>query len=514
MKHDNLHLGLNLHAKNSGNETALVYEGNRFTFSEFNHRVNTLGQSMLSQGIKEGDHVILYMRNRLEMVEIFYAISSIGAVAVPINYMVRGQDLIQLVNSSDAVFAFVEIEKYPDFEEGLAKFSKIRESNTVLVGDLPKGLDENFLVYRTFLTAGHASDIQVPVGSEDLSAFIYSSGTTSLPKGIMLTHGALLTRVLRFAIEWGLSYKDTVLITVPLYHSIGHALMLTLSVLGCKLVVTREFDPEKTIKLMQDEKVTCSIFVPTQYTMMLQVPTIDQYDLSSVRLLISGGAPIIADTKKLIMEKFSCEFSEFFGSTETGAVVVLRPKDVIRKAKSVGLQAEYAEIRLVDNEGNDVEIGEEGEFAVRWGGLFSGYYNLPEETKKSHMEDGWFLLGDIGKMDDEGFYYLLDRKKDMIISGGVNIYPKDIEEVLYTHPAVLETAVIGTPDEKWGENVKAFVVLKNDEKVEKEELMEYCNQQLAKFQRIKELEFLSSLPRNPSGKILKRELRLMNPDNK
>ncbi|WP_077213303.1 class I adenylate-forming enzyme family protein [Bacillus dakarensis] len=513
MNHDNLHLGLSLHTKNRGNDTALVYEGSSLTFSEFNHRVNSLGHSMLSQGIKKGDHVILYMRNRLEMIEIFYAISAIGAVAVPINYMVRGQDLIQLVNSSDSVFAFVEIEKYPDFTEGLAKFTRINESNTVLVGDLPNGLNENFLVYHTFLTSGNQKEIQVPVGSQDLSAFIYSSGTTSLPKGIMLTHGALLTRVLRFAIEWGLSYKDTVLITVPLYHSIGHALMLTLSVLGCKLVVTREFDPEKTIKLMQDEKVTCSIFVPTQYTMMLQVPTIDQYDLSSVRLLISGGAPIIADTKKLIMEKFSCEFSEFFGSTETGAVVVLRPKDVIRKAKSVGLQAEYAEIRLVDNEGKDVAIGEEGEFAVRWGGLFSGYYNLPEETKKSHMEDGWFLLGDIGKMDEEGFYYLLDRKKDMIISGGVNIYPKDIEEVIYTHQAVLETAVIGSPDEKWGENVKAFVVLKQGQKVEKEELMEYCNQKLAKFQRIKEVEFLSTLPRNPSGKILKRELRLIKQDN-
>jgi acyl-CoA synthetase (AMP-forming)/AMP-acid ligase II len=477
MEHDNLHLGLAMHAKNKGNETALVYEGKQLTFVEFFNRVNSLGRAMMCQGIKKGDHVLLYMRNRMEMVEIYYAISSIGAIAVPINYMVRGQDLIELVNSSDAVFAFVEIEKISDIEAAIQKFHRIRPDNTVLVGGIS---NETYIDYDAFIMM-NTNPTNVQVGSQNLSALIYSSGTTSLPKGIMLSHGALLTRVLRFAIEWGLTYKDTILITIPMYHSIGHALMLTLSVLGCKLVVTREFDPEKSIKLMQNEKVTCSIFVPTQYTMMLQIPTIDQFDLSSVRLLISGGAPIRSDTKKLIMAKFSCEFSEFFGSTETGAVIVLRPKDVIRKAKSVGLQAEYAEISLVDNEGKDVGIGEEGEFAVRWGGLFSGYYNLPEETMKSHRDDGWFLLGDIGKMDEEGFYYLLDRKKDMIISGGVNIYPKDIEQVLYTHQAILEAAVIGTPDEKWGENVKAFVVLKEGEKVDKDVLIEYCNNHLAKF---------------------------------
>jgi acyl-CoA synthetase (AMP-forming)/AMP-acid ligase II len=508
MVHDTLHQGLALHAKNNGNGTALVYEDKRYTFKELNQRVNALGWSLMEQGVNKGDHVILYMRNRMEMVEIFYAISAIGAVAVPINYMVRGQDLVQLVNSSDAVFAFVEIEKLPDFEECLGNFARIRRDNTALVVNNPEETRYPYIDYETMFE-GTNKPLEVQVSSKDLSAFIYSSGTTSLPKGIMLTHRALLTRVLRFAIEWGLSYKDTILITVPLYHSIGHSLLLTLSVLGCKLVVTREFNPEKSIKLMQDEKVTSSIFVPTQYIMMLQVPTIDQYDLSSVRLLISGGAPILADTKKLIMEKFSCEFSEFFGSTETGAVVVLRPKDVIRKAKSVGIQAEYAEIRLVDHEGKDVAVGEEGEFAIRWGGMFSGYYNLPEETMKSHFDEGWFLLGDIGKMDEEGFYYLLDRKKDMIISGGVNIYPKDIEEVLYTHPAVLETAVIGAPDEKWGENVKAFVVLKSGDTVSEEELIAFCNERLAKFQRIKELEFLDTLPRNPSGKILKRELRLI-----
>lgn len=507
MKYDNLHMGLKVHAKNNGDKVAVIYENKRYTMKELLERVYIVGNAMMDLGVKKGDHVILYMRNRLEMIEIFYAISMIGAVVVPINYMVRGKDLVELINSSDGIFAFIEEEKLPDFEEALPHLEKISGKNSVIIGTNVPG---RFINYSSFFINPNKNPIEVPVGMNDLAAFIYSSGTTSLPKGIMLTHGALLIRSLRTSVEWRLNHRDTILITTPLYHSIGHAKAFSLAIHGCTLVLTREFDPEKTLSLIQNEKVTYAIFVPTQYHMMLNVPDIEKYDFSSVRLLVSGGAPLLASTKKKIMEVFDCEFSEFFGSTETGVVVILRPEDVIRKAKSVGVQAEYAELRLVDENGNDVGIGEEGEFAVRWGGMFSGYYNLPEETEKAHLDGDWFLLGDMGKQDEDGFYYLLDRKKDMIISGGVNVYPKDIEEVIYTHDAVLEAAVIGVPDEKWGEKVKAFVVLKEGAEVDKEELMAYCNEKLAKFQNIKELEFLPSLPRNPSGKILKRELRKRN----
>ncbi len=508
MKYPNIHTGLKVHAKERGDETAIVYEDKRVSYRELYNRVNSLGQAMMKQGLKKGDHVLIYMRNRLEMAEIYYAISFIGAVAVPINYMVRGRDLAELINTSDAVFAFVEIQKLADFEEALPNLAKITPRHTVLVGNDADGEAKmKYIDYSTFFLNEEVQEIDVEVGPEDLSVFIYSSGTTSLPKGIMLTHGAMLTRSALSLVEWGINEEDTVLLTTPMYHSIGHGSLLSLSSHGTRLIITREFDPEKTLQYMQDEKVTYGIFVPTQYNMMLQVPNIDQYDFSSVRLLISGGAPIQAETKRKIMDTFGCEFSEFFGSSETGVIVILRSKDVIRKTKSVGVQTEIAEVRLVDDNGNFVGVGEEGEFACRWEGLFSGYYNLPEETRKAFMEDRWFKLGDMGKMDEEGYFYLLDRKKDMIISGGVNIYPKDIEEVLTSHEAVLEAAVIGAPDEKWGEKVKAFVVCKAGKTVEKEKLMEYCNKQLAKFQSIKEVEFIDSLPRNPSGKILKRELR-------
>lgn len=508
MKYKNMHEGLIFHAKTRGNETAIVYGEKSVTFLELYQRVNSLGQSMINQGINKGDHVILYMRNRLEMAEIYYAISIIGSVAVPINYMVQGRDLIELVNSSDAVFAFIEIEKKSEFEKALPNFARITPHNIVLVkNDDNEKSESQFIDYTSFSARETSHPVEVEVRPEDLSVFIYSSGTTSLPKGIMLTHGAMLTRSALSSVEWKINKNDSVLLTTPMYHSIGHGMLFSLSSHGCRIIITRDFDPEKSLQLIEKEGVTYSIFVPTQYNMMLQVPTISQYDFSSVRLLISGGAPLHAETKRKIMDTFSCEFSEFFGSSETGVIVILRSNDVIRKTRSVGVQTEIAEVRLVDNDGNEVGVGEEGEFSCTWSGLFSGYYNLPEETKNAFFDGGWFRLGDMGKMDEEGYYYLLDRKKDMIISGGVNIYPKDIEEVLMSHKAVIEAAVIGTPDEIWGERVKAFVVCKQGQPIDKEELMEYCNRQLAKFQRIKEVEFLDSLPRNPSGKILKRELR-------
>lgn len=502
MKFDNLHVGLSFHAKNMPNERAIVFENNELTYLEFYTRVKTLAHAMINRGIKKGDHIILYMRNRIEMPVIYYAISSIGAVAVPINYMVKGKDLVQLINRSDAIFAFIEKESLQSFENALPELEKINYEHIILVGDS----NDKFKHYDSLFSGEKNGNLELQVGYEELAVLIYSSGTTSLPKGIMLTQGAIITRLFRLAIEWGISYRSTVLITVPMYHSIGHHFQLLLSMLGCRIVITREFNPENTLRVIQNEKVTHSVFVPTQYIMMLQVPTFNQYDLSSLQRLISGGAPIAQPIKETIINKFNCEFSEFFGCSESGNFIYLRSKDVIRKCKSIGQQADM-EVRLVDERGEDVKPGEEGEFAVRGGGLFSGYYNQPVETRKSFLEGDWFLTGDMGKEDEEGFYYLLDRKKDMIISGGVNIYSKDIEEELYSHPGVLEAAVIGAPDEKWGEKVKAFVVLKDGIKIQKEELLSYCNERLAKYQRIKELELISSLPKNPSGKILKRQLR-------
>jgi acyl-CoA synthetase (AMP-forming)/AMP-acid ligase II len=505
MELGNLHERLSLFAVNRPNEIAVVFGEEKRTFRELYQRVNSLANSLIAEGVKKGSHVAVYMRNRLEMLEVFYALSTAGAVVVPINYMIEGKDLETLINSSDSTHAIVEKERLAAFETVLEALDSVTAISTIIVGGTQVF---SHLDYEDLVLQGSIEPPNVNVTGKDVAAMIYSSGTTSLPKGIIFTQETMVYRTLIVANEWKINYSDTCLISVPMYHSVGHITSFYLGVCGSKLVITREFEPRNTLRLIQDEKITEAFFVPTQYVMMLQVPEFDDYDLSSLRVLISAAAPLAETIKRRILEKFKTDLSEFFGCSETSAFLYLRPHDLIRKTSSIGQQSEDYQVRLVNDEGLDVDVGEEGEFVVRGRSLFSEYYKLPEEMEKSFLPGGWFKTGDMGKRDEEGFYYLLDRKKDMIISGGVNVYPKDIEEILFTHPAVMDTAVIGVPDEKWGEAVKAFVVLKPDSNIEENQLIGYCNQRLAKFQNIKMLEVVQSLPRNPSGKILKRELRL------
>jgi len=502
----NLHERLPIYAKNQPNEVAVVFGESKRTYWELFERVNALANSLIEAGVKKGTHVVLYMKNRIEMLEVFYALSTAGAVAVPVNYMIEGNDLRTLLNSSDATHAFVEVEKLEAFETVLDVLHTINANSTILIGGTASS--SIYLDYEKLISNGSTEPPNIEVTGKDAAAMIYSSGTTSLPKGIIFTHETMIYRAFIGATEWKLNFGDTVLISVPMYHSVGHLFSFYIGLTGTKLVISRDFDPRGTLSLIQNEKITFAFFVPTQYVMMLQVPDFDYYDLSSLKMLLCAAAPLAETVKKRIIEKFKTNLSEFFGCSETSAFIILRPEDVIRKTSSVGQQCAFFQVRLVDDNGIDVGVGEEGEFVVRGAGLFSEYYRLPEEMEKSFLPGGWFKTGDMGKVDDEGFYYLLDRKKDMIISGGVNIYPRDIEEVLFTHSAILDAAVIGIPDEKWGEAVKAVVVLKPGSKIEPQQLIDYCNARLAKYQKIKLLEVVPSLPRNPSGKILKRELRL------
>ncbi|WP_209123294.1 class I adenylate-forming enzyme family protein [Alkalihalobacillus sp. BA299] len=505
MNYGNLHSGLAVHAKNKPDDQAVIFYNESRTFKELYERVNALANSLRDLGVEKGDHIVLYMRNRLEMMEILFAISAAGGVSVPINYMVEGESLQSLINDSDAKYIFVEEERLASFNEVSNRLQNISEATTILVSEYE--MNTRYISYEDFIIKGSIEAPNVQVNSDDMASMLYSSGTTSLPKGIMINQGNQIFRTYSFAAEWAINYKDVVLVTLPIYHAVGHFYMFCLSILGCKMIITRDFDAENTLKMIQDYKVTHSFFVPTQYIMMLELPAFDQYDLSSLRSLVSAGAPLAEVTKKKIIEHFNCDFNEYYGTTEITPLACLRPENVLRKSSSVGQQLSFMEIRLIDEEGNDVAVGEEGEFAARGPSMFTEYYKNPEETKKTRTPDGFHRTGDMGMVDKDGFYYLLDRKKDMIISGGVNIYPKDIEEVIYKHPLVLEAAVIGAPDEKWGEKVKAFIVLKHEAVLDKQELIEFCNSKLAKYQSIKEVEFIDKLPRNPSGKILKRVLR-------
>lgn len=500
----NLHSGLAVHAKNKPDEEAIVFYNQSRTYKELFERVNALANSLIQLGVRKGDHIVVYMRNRLEMVEIYYAVSAAGAVAVPINYMVQGESLQALINNSDAYYLFVEEETLTALERVQSNLQTITEKTTILVSN--HQMETPYISYESFLSKGTTESPNVEVKSDDIAALLYSSGTTSLPKGIIITHGNEIFRANSFAIEWNLNYKDVILVTVPIYHSMGHLYIFHISLLGCKMILTRDFDAENTLKLIQDYKVTHAFFVPTQYIFMLELPSFYQYDLSSFRSLVSAGAPMAEVTKKQVLEKFSSNFTEFYGTTEITPLTSLRPKDLLRKSASVGQSPGFMEIRLLDEQGNEVGIGQEGEFAAKGPTMFTEYYKNREETDKARTAEGFHRTGDMGRMDEDGFFYLLDRKKDMIISGGVNIYPKDIEEVIYRHPDVLEVAVIGAPDQIWGESVKAYVVLKQDTILEKDELIKFCNDSLAKYQYIKELAIHFFHSKKPFRKNFEKEI--------
>jgi len=463
-----------------------------------------LANFLLELGVRKGDHISLFMRNRLELPEIYFAISAVGAVALPINYMMEGNNLVQLLNQSDAQYIFVEEEQLSILENINEKLHFISTETTIVVG---ASLTEKYLDYEKMLSEGSEEDPGISVSPEDVALILYSSGTTSLPKGIVLTQKIMMNRAIRAALDWGLNYSSTVLVSVPMYHSVGQLYTMIFGLTGCKIVISREFLSETTLQLIQEHQINHAFFVPTQYHLLLGEPTFSEYKLSSLNLLVSAAAPLSQARKKAIIENFNCKLTEFFGCTETGLIVTLHSEDVIRKADSLGQQVEYTEVRLVDEKGNDVGVGEEGEFVARGPLVFCGYYQRKIETKEAFLPGGWLRTGDMGQIDSEGFYYLLGRKKDMIISGGVNIYPRDIEEIILTHNDVADAAVVGIPDEVWGEAVKAFVVVKAGQRLTEEEIIHYCNGNLAKFQRLKEVEYISSLPYNPSGKLMKNELR-------
>jgi acyl-CoA synthetase (AMP-forming)/AMP-acid ligase II len=344
------------------------------------------------------------------------------------------------------------------------------------------------------------------VEEEDDVIILYTSGTTGVPKGIVLTHRTRLTYCQWCGLEYGMLFDDIHLITTPMYHNVACFLSQTQFFTGGTVVIMRKFSAEGCVGLIEREKITSTFMVPTQLNLVLQKSGTEQRGLSSVRTLITGAAPLATRTKEQIIGLFNCDLQEMYGLAETGPITNMKPGDALRKARCVGQPFFHMEMRVVDDHGHDVLEGEVGEIAARGPLLLRTYYGN-EKAYNDAFRDGWFLSGDLGRVDDEGFLYLVDRKKDMICSGGFNIYPMDIEEVLHSHPKVHESAVIGVPDEKWGESVLAMVVLRPGQSVTEEELIRYCKDEMATYQAPKIVKFIEELPRNPSGKVLKRELR-------
>lgn len=489
--------------RNFPDKECLVCDTERFTYSRLNERVNRLANSLLAMGLKKGDNVAVILRNCNQYIEIYFALAKIGAVAVPLNFMLKGKGLELLIRNSHARALFLEEQTRVQVESVRSGLSGITDECFICIDSAD---EDGYTSYETLISQGAPEEPGIEVDEDDDVIILYSSGTTGLPKGIVLTHKTRLTYYQWCGLEYGMLFDGVHLVTTPLYHNVACFLSQTQFYTGGKVVIMRKFDAAECAELIERESVTSSFMVPTQLNQLLGLDDAASTDFSTVRTLITGAAPLSTRTKEEIIEMFHCELHEMYGLTETGPITNMKPKDALRKVRCVGQPFFHMEMRVVDEQSNEIPIGEVGEIIGRGPLLLRTYFGNEEVYLRS-MKDGWFYSGDLGRIDDEGFLYLVDRKKDMICSGGVNIYPMDIEEVLHSHPKIHEAAVIGIPDERWGESVMAVIALRPGQSMTSEEVIGYCKENMANYQSPKSVEFIEALPRNPSGKVLKRELR-------
>ncbi len=490
------------------NKVAIVDEEREVTWSELNQRVNKLANALLAYGIKKGDKLAVLMTARVEYVEIIYALCKIGAVIVPLNYRYVARELEFTINFSDACKIFVSPEVVPKLREAYEGLDIISPKDTIVVG---KEIPDDMVSFEALLASGDEKEPDVEVLETDPFWISFTGGTTGLPKAAVCRHRSLVQMYLYLSVEFGMTNKEVLLAAGPFYHGLSFAFGVGSLFFGGTLVLHKEFNPTEVLKTIEEKKITMIALVPTMFNMILNLPAKDKYDTSSLRMLVSGGAPLMTSTKEGIVKYFrSAHIAEYFGATEGSIFTVLHHDDVLRKHRSCGEPCFGMEIKLLDENFQEVPRGDVGEFWKR-GQHQSGEYYKNQKATDEIWHDGWIRSGDMGWQDEEGFYYIVDRKKDMIIRGGVNIFPSEIEDIISSHEAVEECAVVGAPDEYWGEIIVAVVSKKanvaiSDEQLEAE-LTALCKKNLTAYKKPVAYHFWKELPKSGPGKILRREVR-------
>ena len=477
---------------------------NLYTFNDLNLRANRLARVLLNEGISKGDRVAMFSTNRIECVDLFLATGKIGAILVPFNVRLSIRELEYLIKKTSPSIFFYE----PRLEE---KALEVKEMNlikrNVVMGDITILNDD---ATQNMTEKVSNSKVERPtINLEDPHLILFTGGTTGLPKGAVIPHRLIFWNSVNTILSWSLTPEDIQPLLFPLFHTGGwNVLLVPFYHLGAKTILMGDFDPEKTIKVIEHEKSTIVIGVPTMFHAMANSPLFKETNFDSVKIFISGGAPCPV----AIMERYWAKNKPFkmgYGLTEVGPNNFYLPeKDIRKRPTSVGLPVFHCDMRIIDTKTNrDVKKGDVGELLLKGLHVFSGYWEEPEETRKTIEQDGWVHTGDLANQDKDGFYYIVGRRKEMYISGGENIYPVEIEELLFKHPAIDLAAVIGVPDEKWGEVGKAFLTLKPGQSLKPEEIRNYLAAKLAKYKVPKYFEIKDSLPLSATGKILKRELK-------
>jgi long-chain acyl-CoA synthetase len=489
---------------------AVVDGPHHFTYAELNERVNRLANALIDLGVQRGDRVGVLMFNSFRYLELYYAVNVAGGIIVPLNYRLAVPELSFMLNDCAARLLFVNHE----FLDAARQFQADCPSLEALILAEDGPALPGWLAYEELLASAVTVCPVVTVQESDIAGIFYTGGTTSLPKGVMLSHRNLVDNAYRAIIQLGYGPDDVYLHAAPMFHLADGSATCAVTQLGGTHAHVRAFNPESVLRCIERDRITSIVLVPTMITALINSPMITEVDLSSFRRLSYGGSPIAATTLRRAMELLGCEFRQVYGMTEAAPILTtLSPKDHrldqsegSRRLRSAGQACIGIDLKVVDEAEREVVSGTVGEILVRGDNVMLGYWERPEETAGA-LRGGWYHTGDLGTMDEDGYIYIVDRKKDMIISGGENIYSVEVEHALASHPSVLECAVIGVPDDKWGESVLGVVVLRAGHEVGLEDLIAHCRERIAHYKAPKAIVFAESLPKSGAGKILKRELR-------
>ena len=478
---------------------AVVYGNRRYTYRAFNERVNRLGNALLKEGVRKGDKVAYLLNNCSEFAEISFALSKIGALSVPLNFRLKGEEIGYILGHSDSSFLFFGAEFKETVAAWIPRLPLVKKR--VQVGESAE--------YEDLLRSSPGEEPPVRVLEEDEHSIMYTSGTTGFPKGAVHTHKSRIWNSLNMLVDTGLRGTDVFAITTPMFHiAAGHTMLLSPIFIGATVVILPGFSLPEFFQWVQGEKISAFFAVPTLFARMVEHPNSKDYDLSSVRLLFTGGAVTSIALKEKIMETFPrATLDDLMGLTEGGPLTTFLPhRDALRKSGSVG-RAHFSQmVRVVNDRGESVRGDEVGEIVVKGPAVMKRYYKDPEATGKA-LKDGWLYTGDLARVDEEGFQYLSVRRTDLIVSGGENIYPVEVERVLLQHPKVKDAAVIGVKDKEWGERVMAVVVPEEGKRPTEEEIVAFCQEKLAGYKRPRRVAFVDELPKNQLGKVLYKELR-------
>lgn len=505
----NLAVALEERARRTPGKTAVILDSMRLTYAELNGAANKIAGGLTKLGVRPGDKVALMLPNTPHFVMCYYAILKAGATVVPLNVLFKHHEVEYHLEDSDAV-ALIAWEGF--LGEAAPGFRMVDTCRSLIVARAPGStiaLPDEAIALGHVLADNPPAFRTIQTMPDDTAVILYTSGTTGRPKGAELTHANMfLNATISSDKLLNITAETIGLATLPLFHSFGQTcVMNSIIYAGGTMTLLPRFEPQKALEVMARDRVTYFAGVPTMYFYLLNFPGADLYDLSSLKYCVSGGAAMPVEVMHAFNRKYNVTILEGYGLSETSPVASFNHLDREPKPGSIGIPIWGIEMRLVDDLGHEVPNGELGEIVIRGHNVMKGYYKRPDATAAA-IRDSWFHSGDIAYRDADGFYFIKDRVKDMIIRGGFNIYPREIEEVLYGHPAIAEAAVIGIPDQALGEEVRAVVALKPGQSVAEAELIDYCKERLAAFKYPRSIEFRDTLPKTATGKILKRELRI------